>query len=208
MSSPRGSVTHWLGQLKAGDHAAAQELWQRYFGRLVGLADKILPRQARRAADAEDAALSALASFCRCAQLGRFPQLLDREDLWQVLVVLTACKAHHPAAYAQAQKCGGRPADTPPSGAETADGEAALDQIFSREPTPEFAAQVAEEYQRLLDRLEDDQLRRVVIWKMEGYTNEEIAAKLGRTPRSIGRKLALIRRTLQMLEEAASEEED
>jgi hypothetical protein len=49
MSSPRGSVTHWLGQLKAGDHATAQELWQRYFRRLVVLAGKILPRQVRRA---------------------------------------------------------------------------------------------------------------------------------------------------------------
>jgi hypothetical protein len=26
-----GSVTQWLGQLKAGDRAAAQKLWQAYF---------------------------------------------------------------------------------------------------------------------------------------------------------------------------------
>ena len=134
----------------------------------------------RRAADEEDAALSAFASFCRCAQLGRFPQLLDRDDLWQVLVVLTARKVHRLAAYAQAQKRGGgRQADTPPPGAAAADEDSALDQILSREPTPEFAAQVAEEYQRLLDGLADDQLRRVAVWKMEGYTNEEIATKLG-----------------------------
>ena len=202
MSSPRGSVTHWLDQLKAGDNAAAQELWQRYFRRLVGLAGKILPRQARRAADEEDAALSAFASFCRCAQLGRFPQLLDRDDLWQVLVLLTARKARHQATYANAQKRGGgRLAETPPPGAEAADEDSALDQILSREPTPEFAAQVAEEYQRLLDGLEDDQLRQVAVWKMEGYTNEEIAAKLGRTVRSVGRKLQLIRETLERMDE-------
>jgi hypothetical protein len=30
MSAP-GSVTSWLVQLKAGDPAAAQPLWERYF---------------------------------------------------------------------------------------------------------------------------------------------------------------------------------
>jgi DNA-directed RNA polymerase specialized sigma24 family protein len=199
MSSPRGSVTHWLGRLKAGDHAAAQELWERYFRRLVGLAGQILPHQARKAADEEDAALSAFASFCRCAQLGRFPRLLDRDDLWQVLVVLTARKARRQASYENARKRGGgRPAETPASGS-AADEDSAVEQILSREPTPEFAAQVAEEYQRLLDGLGDDQLRAVAVWKMEGYTNEEIAAKLRRTPRSVERKLQLIRRKLQVM---------
>ncbi|HEV3257249.1 MAG TPA: ECF-type sigma factor [Gemmataceae bacterium] len=204
MSSAKGSVTHWLGRLKAGDHAAAQELWERYFRRLVGLAGQILPQHARKAADEEDAALSAFASFCRCAQLGRFPQLLDRDDLWQLLVVLTARKARHQVTYEQAQKRGGgKHTETPPPGADAED--SALDQILSREPTPAFAAQVAEEYQRLLDGLGDDQLRAVAVWKMEGYTNEEIAQKLGRTPRSVERKLQLIRRKLQRLNEEEGE---
>ena len=33
----KGSVTGWLGQAQAGDVAAAQQLWQRYFGRMVAL---------------------------------------------------------------------------------------------------------------------------------------------------------------------------
>ena len=33
--SSDGSVTVWLGALKAGDHAAAQPLWERYFRKLV-----------------------------------------------------------------------------------------------------------------------------------------------------------------------------
>jgi RNA polymerase sigma factor (sigma-70 family) len=194
--SSDGSVTHWLGLLKAGDQAAAQELWERYFRRLVGLAGQILPRRARRAADGEDAALSAFASFCRCAERGQFPRLLDREDLWQLLVVLTARKAYRQVAYAQAQKRGGgRPAETLPLDAAAED--SAIDQVLSREPTPEFAAQVAEEYQRLLDALEDDELRSVAVWKMEGYTNEEIAARLELTPRSVERKLRRIRKMLR-----------
>ena len=71
--------------------------------------------------------------------------------------------------------------------------DAELDQLLGREPTPAFAAQVAEECQRLLDSLEDADLRTIAVWKMEGYTTEEIATKLRRAPRTVERKLDLIR---------------
>jgi hypothetical protein len=54
-----GSVTKWIGDLKAGGDSAAQHLWERYFERLVQLARARL-RSARRAGaieDEEDAAL-------------------------------------------------------------------------------------------------------------------------------------------------------
>src|SRR5205823_11454003 len=92
MSSP-GSVTYWIGQLKAGDPAVARELWERYFQRLVGLARKKLQHAPRRAADEEDVALSAFDSFCRRAEQGQFPRLDDRNDLWQVLLMITGRKA-------------------------------------------------------------------------------------------------------------------
>jgi serine/threonine protein kinase len=83
MSSP-GSVTCWITDLKAGDPAAAQALWQRYFGQLVARARHRLRGQPRRAADEEDVALSAFDNFCRAAEQGRFPNLADRDDLWQI----------------------------------------------------------------------------------------------------------------------------
>src|SRR5262245_47235933 len=92
MSSP-GSVTHWLALLRAGEQGAAQPLWELYWARLVSLARRKLGEVPRRVADEEDVALSAFDSFCRRAQLGCFPQLSDRDDLWQLLVVLTARKA-------------------------------------------------------------------------------------------------------------------
>ena len=33
-----GSVTRWIGELKAGEPDAAQRLWERYFADLVRLA--------------------------------------------------------------------------------------------------------------------------------------------------------------------------
>src|SRR4051794_35421101 len=88
-----GSVTRWVGPLAQGDEQAAQRLWDEYFARLVALARSRLRGAARRVADEEDIALSAFNSFCRGAERGRFPRLNDRDDLWQMLVVITVRKA-------------------------------------------------------------------------------------------------------------------
>jgi DNA-directed RNA polymerase specialized sigma24 family protein len=193
---PGVSVSQWLSQLQEGNAEAAQKLWERYFQRLVGLARKRLGAMPRRAADEEDVALSAFNSFCRGAEQGRFPQLKDRDNLWALLVTITARKAFRFTAKENRQKRGGS-AVLDEAALESAAGAGAnprtLDELLDREPTPAFAAQVAEEFQRLLDCLPDEDLRRVAQWKMEAYTNEEIADKLGYAVRSIERKLRLIR---------------
>ncbi len=63
---------------------------------------------------------------------------------------------------------------------------------MGNEPTPEFAAQVAEEYERLLNFLDDDQ-RAIAVAKLEGLTNPEIAVRFDRSLRTVERKLQLIR---------------
>ena len=187
-----GSVSRWIGPLKAGDPRAARELWERYFQRLVGVARKRLRVRAPRGADEEDIALSAFHSLCRGAQQGRFPRLDDRDDLWRLLVLLTARKASHLVRDEGRQKRGVQPVALPETPAPDA-GENNWEQVLSREPTPEFAAQLAEECQRLLGLLEQSELRIIALRKMEGYTTEEIAQELECTPRTIFRKLGIIR---------------
>jgi DNA-directed RNA polymerase specialized sigma24 family protein len=134
-------------------------------------------------------ALSAFNSVCEGAAEGRFPKLGDRGDLWQLLVHLTAQKAVDQVRHEQRKKRDHR--KTVPVNEDSQNG------ILGREPGPDFAAQMVEECQRLLARLEEEdpelRLRAVALWKMEGYTNEEIADKLKRDVRTVERRLRLIR---------------
>ena len=199
------SVTEWIDRLKAGEPDAAQKLWERYFRRLVGLARKKLRAAPRRAADEEDVALSAFDSFCRGAGKDRFPRLNDRLDLWQLLVLLTARKAFDLAQHERRQKRGGGAVldeAALPSPASSSGYKTALEQIEGPEPTPAFAAQVAEECRRLLERLDSPELRSVAMLKVEGYGNEEIAAQLGCGVRTVERRLRLIRNIWEQEEPA------
>src|SRR5215831_12166142 len=164
--SSGGSVTRWVTALKGGDAAAAQALWERYHRRLVALAREKLRSARRRAADEEDVVQNAFHSFFRGVSQDRFPQLNDRDNLWRLLVVITARKALDQLAHEHTKRQGGGTLAGESRiipGAE----DAAIEQVVGDEPTPAFAAQVAEEYERLLDRLADETLRKVAVWKME-----------------------------------------
>jgi len=180
-----GSVTTWIHALSSGQGEVAQNLWERYFQRMVELARNKMRASPKRAADEEDVALSAFHSFCQAAGEKRFPRLANRDDLWQVLVVLTARKALDQRKY-----------DTRSKRADSATkplDDAAIDGIVGADPDPAFAAMVADEFRTLLDKLDDEQLRHIAIRKLEGYSNEDLAEELKCTVRTVGRRLALIR---------------
>ena len=190
--SGQGSISRWIEDLKEGDHVAAQMLWQEYLHKLINLARKKLTGSPRRTADEEDVALSAFHSFCCGAEQGKFPQLNDRQDLWKLLVSITIRKSVDQLNYERRQKRGGGKVR----------GESilwnhelpiGLEDLPGPEPTPEFAVMVAEQCERLLGLLDDDDLQSIALWKMDGHTNDEIAAKLGRTRQTVQRKLRLIR---------------
>jgi DNA-directed RNA polymerase specialized sigma24 family protein len=193
--SDDGSVSQWINQLKDGDDGAARNLWQGYFQRLVALARAKLRGVRRRAEDEEDVALVAFDSFCRGVAQGRFPQLNNRDDLWRLLVLITSRKASALAERQGRLKRGG--GQVRGDSALDADGSGprqGWDVIAGPELTPEFAAQAAEEYRRLLEQLGDDTLCSIAVWKMEGLTNQEIADRLGCAVPTVERRLRLIRR--------------
>jgi DNA-directed RNA polymerase specialized sigma24 family protein len=184
-----GSISVCIGALKRGDPEAAQRIWDSYFQRLVALARARLRGSARRVADEEDVALSAFDSFCRAAERGRLPRLEDRDDLWQLLVVITVRKACDLANHERRLSRGGGRVFL----LSDLDGPEA-EAVLGPEPTPELAAQVADQCRRLLGLLGSDTLRSIALWKMEGLTNEEIAGRLGCVRFTVDRKLQTIRK--------------
>jgi RNA polymerase sigma factor (sigma-70 family) len=189
MLSPSHSITRCIDMLKRGDRAAAEELWDSYIHRLVALARLRLGGMARRAADEEDVALSAFDSLCRRAEGGRFARLTDRDDLWRILVLITERKA------IDLMRREGRQSRGDGRVVAFSDVESQRpDDVVDPGPTPEFAAQVLDEFRELLERLGDDSLRSVALAKMEGYTNKQIADRLGCIEKTVERKLRSIRK--------------
>ena len=70
---------------------------------------------------------------------------------------------------------------------------AELDHLIAEEPTPEFAAMMSENVVRLFEVLDPVQ-QQVARGKLEGHENAEIARLLCCSPRTVERKLQLIRR--------------
>jgi DNA-directed RNA polymerase specialized sigma24 family protein len=193
--SPEGSITRWIAELEFGRiDEAQQELWRRYFHRLVGLARHKLGETPRAAADEEDVATAALHSFFTGMAAGRFPQLHDRDGLWPLLAKITAHKALDQQRYLLAEKRGGGRVrgDSVMAGASasSADWPAAL---IEDELSPDYLAAMSDECSRLMAMLTDDQLRQIARRRLEGYTNREIAAELGVIERTVERRLQLIR---------------
>jgi DNA-directed RNA polymerase specialized sigma24 family protein len=189
---PTTSLTLWLDRLKAGDRSqAVEQLWQAYFGKLVDLARRHLRTRPRAVADEEDAALSAFDSFVRAAQAGRFPQLNDRNDLWQLLMVITVRKlSDQRVAEACLKRGGGKVIHSLAAEGGIEPG--------SSEPDPSEAILLAEEAELRLSALDEPQLRQIALWKLAGYSNREVAEKLDRAEPTVERKLRRIREAWQV----------
>jgi DNA-directed RNA polymerase specialized sigma24 family protein len=186
LSPDCGSVTQFFGQLRAGSPAAAEALWERFFPRLVALARKTLSGRPQRAADADDAAQSAFASFCLRVRAGEY-DVGNRTDLWNLLGVITANKARMLARRESAAKRGGgrivgEDALARPDGSPLPLDEAAI------LPPADFDLHCEE----LLGQLEPE-LREFAVLRLLGYRNREIAEMHDCTERKVERKLNLIR---------------
>jgi RNA polymerase sigma factor (sigma-70 family) len=150
-----------------------------YFDRLVRLASKRLRNLPGLGGYDEDLALRVFHSvYQRLRDPARPLDLGGRDDLWRFLATRTISRAidlirRH------------RPGEVP--------GDLDVAQLLTNEPTPGEAAELADDCARLLDSLREPELRQIALWKAEGYTHEEIAARLDCVPRTIERKVSRIR---------------
>ena len=193
----QGSVTRLIIDLRSDEPAvrevAARLVWGRYFKELLTLARNHLSARIRCREDEEDILQSMYKSFCIRQRRGDF-DLANRDELWNLLVRITLRKARNTAnRHLQGKR------DVRREDAEAADrpGEdlpgTILDRIDSDGPTPAEAALLNEALERRFQMLKDPDLRQIALWKLEGYTNPEIAARLDCTLRTVERKLERIR---------------
>jgi RNA polymerase sigma factor (sigma-70 family) len=189
------SVTRFIERLKDEDPQAAGEIWRRYFERLLPVAKARLRSFSDRAVDEEDILVSVFERFFRAARENRFARLHDRQDLWQILLMLTERTVTQQFRRSQAQKRGtGRRAATDDRAERN---YADIREIADAEPGPEFVAAFNDNLARALTRLDAESTREVALQRMEGFENREIAERLGISLSSVERKLRLIREVWQ-----------
>jgi DNA-directed RNA polymerase specialized sigma24 family protein len=198
-----GSITRWLQGLKAGRPEAVEAIWRRYYDRVLAVARGRLRQGPPQAVeDGEDVALSALHGLAAAAAGGRFERLDDRSDLWQLLAAITLKKALQRRRWYRRWKRSGRPAAGGPAPASGGPGHRAarnddeaglLARVASKEPAPDLGVMLREQLEHLLDALPDPTLHQIAEWRLQGASNAEVAARLGRAVRTVERKVELIR---------------
>ncbi len=189
------NVSHWIEQVKDGDSVAARQLWQHYYDRLVRMARQNLCGQNRGVADEEDIVVSVFESFYRAAEMGRFPDLAGRDDLWRLLLKMSARKIVDKRRHDRRQRrgAGAKVRSLDQAGRE----DQAIIEVIGDEPTPEMVLMMTESFERLIAHLGDGQLREIAVGKMEGFSNAELAERLQCSERTIERRLHLIREKCQ-----------
>ncbi len=172
------SVTLWIHALRRGDHASAEKLFSLYFSRLTSFAQRRMSSVSRATYDEEDAAISTFRVLFQKLSEGEYAELDDREALWHLIVKIATRKVNRRVEYESAAKRAHGKTQCHIEDAKIVD------------PT---VPQIGLESERLLRMLGDCSLEQVAIWKLEGFTNDEIASKLNRTRRTVQRMLNLVR---------------
>lgn len=184
------SVTDWIAQLKMGDQQAAFLLWKRFFRQLRAIARAKLGAFARASQDEEDVALSALNALFLGAREGHFEQFETRNDFWQLALVILSRKASNLRRSLQTRREISATDLAMATGLEFT--PVVMEQAVQALSGDTGIESLGIDCEELLLRV-DERLRRVALLKLAGLSNEEIAASLDRSVKSVERYLQQIR---------------
>ena len=193
MPEEHGSVTRLIFDLQKGDEYAATKLWEHFYSRLIAAMRNRVVAAARRVSDEDDVVNAAFGLCFQGIREGRYPDLQDRHSLWGFLLSVSEkqlinLNRDHTRHKRGGGKTRGESVFMNPLNPE----RRGIQDVAGAEPTPEFAAMVAEQSEMLLSQLDEIQ-RRVATLKMAGYQNSEIAESLEVSISTVERKLSLIR---------------
>ena len=197
-SSPdKKSISQQLDEIKQDDEAAIAALWERCYPAMVRFAEKRLAAIGvqQRTFNGEDVAASAMLSFLRAFQRNRFPKLASEDELFRLLRSITIRKVIDRKRKSQTLKAGSgnvRGESAFGSNLDTGLG-IGIDGVQGESPSPEWIAVMQEECQNLIESLQDKELQAVACYRIEGYSNAEIAAMIGCAVATVERRLKQIR---------------
>jgi len=171
---------------RQGDEEAARQIVDRYVDRLLALSRRHISQRLASRVDPEDIVQSVFRTFfCRLKQ-GRFV-FAEQDDLCKLLVRITLHKTLRQVAFHKAAK-------RDPS-QETSQGEHHREELLAlldQEPTPEATVAFLDQLEHFLSLLGPEQ-RQILELRLQGYSNEEIAQRLGLYDRKIRRVIEGIR---------------
>jgi RNA polymerase sigma-70 factor (ECF subfamily) len=171
---------------RRGDQDAARQIVERYVDRLLHLARGRISQRLASRVDPEDIVQSVFRTFFMRVKDGKFV-FADQDDLCKLLVRITLHKTLRQVAFHKAAK-------RDPS-QETDQGDHHREQLLAlldSEPTPETTVTFLDQLEHFLAQLLPQE-RQILEMRMQGYSNDEIAKKLGVYDRKIRRVIEHIR---------------
>jgi RNA polymerase sigma-70 factor (ECF subfamily) len=186
-----------MDRLRGGDQRAAQDVFQQFAQRLVGLARSRIDERYRRKVEPEDVVQSAFNSFFQRHAKDQY-ELTNWDGLWGLLALITIRKCGHHIEHFQAAR---RDASRELSAIGMSDEARRSWAVVASDPTPSQAAILTETVERLMRDLGDRE-RQIVLLGLEGYATSEISQQVGRSQRTVRRILERVKADLERLQAA------
>ena len=166
-----------LAGVRVGDDRACQDFWDQYGPLIEKVAERHLAAGVRRRVGPESVMLSACRTFFRRAQGGEF-DLPDAESLWRLLCAITVNKVRLKTRFHLRKKRGLQSEEHPDQPPD----------VPANSPAPEEELEFNDELEKLIAEFNEEE-RRVLDLKLQQFTNDEIAEKLGCSERTVRRMM-------------------
>lgn len=175
-----------IERCRSGDQDAARELFDAYVARLVPLARRRISQRLASRVDPEDIVQSVFRTFFARLKDDKF-EINDQDDLFRLLMRITVHKTLRQIAHHKAAK-----RDPSLELAQSDSAQEQLLQLLTTEPTPEATVTFLDQLEHFMGQLQATD-REILTLRLQGFSTEEIAQKLGSYDRKIRRVLERIR---------------
>lgn len=193
MAMSENSITRILTSTQAVDEAGAEAIWREFFPRLLRVIEAKLHDVPKRVVDRDDIAQNAMHSLFKGLQGQRFSNVSNCDELWRLLVTITARKISAQRRRSLAAKRGGGQVRGESVFQRDTDAYG-INQILDTNAMPESADKILQTYQEMLPKITDEASVQTLMQRMEGYSNVEIAERLKCSVSRVEQRMAKIRR--------------